>query len=540
MQLRDYQKDLLSRVEDALDADTDARVMMQLPTGGGKTVIAGELLKRRLTRGRKAVWMTHRRELADQTCDMLTDHGINAEATRYWISGTDAPSNSGGVVILMAQTVGSRAKKMRVWDSYDKHDLLIIDEAHHAAAETWDRAMAQWPGQIVGMTATPWRLSEKEGFDHLFSTLICGSQISELQRDKYLCKTRILVPPPDQRIHGGRIGSTGDYIPSGIKQANRRGVWTAGARDFWKKNARGRQTIAYAVSKHHARNLARVLSRDGIPTATILSDTKAEDRSNRIAAFRRGDIKVLVNVLVATEGFDLPDASCILVTRPTKSLALYMQMNGRGMRPKDDGGDCLILDMAYNKVEHGLPEDDREWSLEPRGPQIDGEAPVVQCEECGEESPAPSHSCQHCGDPFGDECYRCGKWRAWSSWEYEDYCGDEHDLVCDYCHLDAHMLASLPVDPLFDELADLIDEDMETGPASRRNELLNLVEERERLLIDVNALDSEFRKYLRRLPTDQRPQTIPETSDMYVEWEESLEEELEAWRSEVLQLGKGQ
>ena len=149
--------------------------------------------------------MTHRRELADQTRDMLTDHGIDAEAARYWPSGTDASARSGGVVILMAQTVGSRAKKMKVWTRYDEHDLMVIDEAHHASAESWERAMEQWPGQVVGMTATPWRLSEKEGFDHLFSDLICGSQIRDLQRAEHLCKTKILVPPPGKRIYGGRI-----------------------------------------------------------------------------------------------------------------------------------------------------------------------------------------------------------------------------------------------------------------------------------------------------------------------------------------------
>ena len=196
-------------------------------------------------------------------------------------------------------------------------------------------------------------------------------------------------------------------------------------------------------------------------------------------------------------GFDLPDASCILVTRPTKSLALYMQMNGRGMRPKDD---CLILDMAYNSEEHGLPDEDREWSLEPRGSQIDGVAPFVHCEVCGEESSITSHECGHCGEPFGDECDRCGKWRAWASWESDEYCEYEHDRVCDYCHLDAHIQASLPVDDqLRDELAGLIDEDMGAGEANRRSELLRLIGERERLLNDEGALDSEFKKHIEGL-----------------------------------------
>ena len=537
MQLRDYQKDLLVQVEEALGADIHTRVMMQLPTGGGKTIIAAELLRSRLQSGRKAVWMTHRRELAYQTRDMLADRGIDAEAVRYWKSGTPAPARSRGVEILMALTAGGRAKKMKIWTSYDADDLMVIDEAHHASAKSWERAMEQWPGQVMGMTATPWRLSEKEGFDHLFSELIPGSQIKELQESKYLCDTKVILPPDRQRIHGGRIGPTGDYIPSGIRGATRRGVWTAGARDFWKQEAQGRQTIAYAVSKQHARNLANVFNRAGISAAFILSDTRPDVRSDRIARFKSGDLKVLVNVLVATEGFDLPDASCILVTRPTKSLALYMQMNGRGMRPNDD---CLILDMAYNSEEHGLPDEDREWSLEPRGSQIDGVAPFDHCEVCGEESSITSHECGHCGEPFGDECDRCGKWRAWASWESDEYCEYEHDRVCDYCHLDAHIQASLPVDDqLRDELAGLIDEDMGAGEANRRSELLRLIGERERLLNDEGALDSEFKKHIEGLTKQRRPMNMPQTVDAFVQWEKRLKKELQDWREEELQLSSG-
>ena len=163
IELRPYQRDLLQQVQTALAADTKARVMMQLPTGGGKTIIAGALLADWLTGGRKAVWLTHRRELAEQTCRMLTDAHISAMTDVKWTPGTDAPAMSGGAVILMAQTVGRRTASMEVWHGYNADDLMVIDEAHHAAAEGWERAMKQWPGRIIGMTATPWRLSRKRG-----------------------------------------------------------------------------------------------------------------------------------------------------------------------------------------------------------------------------------------------------------------------------------------------------------------------------------------------------------------------------------------
>lgn len=454
--LRDYQEDLLRKVEAHLDANDKARVMMQLPTGGGKTVIAGHLLQRRLGNGRKAVWLTHRRELAEQTRGMLTDAGVDA-MTVHWTPGTDAPAMSGGAVILMAQTVSRRTAKMLVWNEYDSNDLMVIDEAHHAAADGWERAMRQWPGPVVGMTATPWRLSEREGFDHLFDDLICGPQIADLQSNGWLCGDRVFMPHPDRRIDGGEVGSTGDYTESGIEHANSgRNIMTAGAFEFWQERARDRQTIVYAVSKRHAHNIVQVFQNAGFSADVILGDTDSEERRKTIAKFKNGDIQVLVNVAVATEGFDLPDASCVLITRPTLSLALFMQMVGRGLRPKDDGGDCLILDLAGNTTRHGLSNAPRRWSLEPRGKPPAGEAPVVWCPECGGVSHAASHYCQHCDAPFGKDCLRCGKWRSEKDWWFENDCGEDHDLVCDWCHNDAHIQHNLPplwgLEPYDDEL----------------------------------------------------------------------------------------
>ena len=173
---------------------------------------------------------------------------------------------AGGAVILMAQTVGRRNALGQVWNHYNAADLLVIDEAHHAAANGWTRAMRQWPGPIVGMTATPWRLSEKEGFDHLFDALVCGPQTADLQSLDSLCEAQVFIPSPEQRISGGAVDRTGDYTEAGIEQANRDrpDIMTAGALEFWQKHAAGRPTIAYAVSVDHAHNLAAVFNDAGV------------------------------------------------------------------------------------------------------------------------------------------------------------------------------------------------------------------------------------------------------------------------------------
>ncbi len=564
VELRPYQQDLLRQVQDALDAKT--RVMMQLPTGGGKTIIAGALLSDWLTGGRKVVWLTHRKELATQTCGMLTDAHISAMTDVNWTPGTDAPAMSQGVVILMAQTVGRRTANREIWNRYNTDDLMVIDEAHHAAAEGWERAMKQWPGRILGMTATPWRLSKKEGFDHLFGTLNCGPQVADLQGDNWLCGVQTLISPPEQRIIGGEVDRTGDYTESGIEQANqcRPNVMTAGVLAFWQKHAADRPTIAYAVSVNHAHNLTAVFNDAGIPAAVILGDSNREEREKAIDGFRDGTIKVLVNVIVATEGFDLPDAACIAITRPTKSLALYLQMAGRGLRPKNSN--CLILDLAANSVTHGLPEGDREWSLKPRGEQFLGEAPIVWCPECETVSHAASHHCRNCGYAFGKDCGRCGKWRAWKRWRFEDFCGDAHQLVCDLCHIDAHIQAHLPVTEPLDELIDIYDpeNDMTESPIEddlgnrlatllkelleterqsvmgaadkRRNELCRLIEKRETVLEDESELERLFESYLNGLSVDKRPTNNPQKWRMYGDWEDNLRSKLSGWKNELAKM----
>ena len=569
IKLRPYQRDLLQQVQTALNADTKARVMMQLPTGGGKTIIAGALLTDWLTDGRKAVWLTHRRELAEQTRQMLTDAHISAMTDVKWTPGTDAPAMSGGAVILMAQTVGRCTAKREIWDRYNADDLMVIDEAHHAAAEGWERAMKQWPGRIIGMTATPWRLSKKEGFDHLFDELLCGPQVADLQATDWLCDARTLLPPLGQRIIGGEIDRTGDYTDRGIEQANRPDVMTAGVLEFWQKDFDDRPTIAYAVSVDHARNLASVFNGAGIPAAVILGDTSSEERSKAIAGFKEGTLKVLVNVVVATEGFDLPDASCIVIARPTMSLALYLQMVGRGLRPKDDGGDCLILDLAANSEIHGLPEKQRKWSLEPRGIESPGEAPVVWCPKCETVSPATSHHCRGCGDAFGKDCNRCGKWRAWKRWQFENQCGYAHELVCDLCHIDAHIQAHLPVTKPLDELIDtyppedemlshdypelnnelanrlaglfkeLLEQERRSVTVAsddRQRELLEKIERRETELNDDEELDELFERHIVALPETECPKTRVQERRMFGDWEGGLKSELTDWQDELDEL----
>ncbi len=546
MELRDYQKDLLKQVQTALQDSPQSRVMLQLPTGGGKTRIAGALLSEWLEGGRKAVWLTHRRELAAQTEGMLQEDQVSATKDIRWTPGTKAPVLPNGAVILMAQTVSRRTASAEVWDNYDTLDLMIVDEAHHATAEGWARAMRQWPGPVLGMTATPWRLSEREGFDHLFGELVCGPQVAALQSKEWLCNARVLSPPEEELVEGGQVDTTGEYSEAGIEEANReRDIWTAGALRFWQKNSEGRQTIVYAVSVRHARNLASVFNDAGIPAGVLVGDTPDTERTLLISRFQSGDLRVLVNVAVATEGFDLPDASCVLMTRPTMSLALYLQMVGRGLRPKPDSGDCVVLDMTGNSRRHGLPEVDREWSLRARSEQTPGpgEAPLIRCEKCEALSPASNHNCDNCGEPFGEHCGRCGAWRAWKRWSSKTICSHDHELVCDLCHKDAHVEAKLPVTQELEELEamnlirNMLEEECHRiGGATddRKADLRSSIEQLETDLKDDNLV--AFKRHLDSLPDAQRPVNDRQRYALFGEWERELKEELEGLKGELARL----
>ncbi len=554
--LRGYQLELLDQIDRTLTTRPLARVMVQLPTGAGKTFLAGEFLYKQLS-GRKAVWLTHRKELADQTRKMLAESAVPASADIKWSPGTQAPTIAGDVVILMAQTLARRVGSEHVWADYGSNDILIIDEAHHATTEGYAKAMELWPGPVIGLTATPWRLSQQQGFNHLFEELICGPQIGELQRDGFLSDARVIMPAEKDRISVGGVDRTGEYSETGIEFANRGSeIWTAGALRFWLEHGENRQTIVYAVSVTHARNLLQLFRQENVSASLILGETEESTRTNIIRDFESGHIRVLINVAVATEGFDLPNAGCVLITRPTMSLALYMQMIGRGMRPKQKGGDCIVLDMAGNSLRHGLPNEVRSWSLEPRSTDA-GQGILPQwCPSCGEMSPPAAHKCQHCGEPFGESCPRCGKWRVWSDWSLNEACQDSHDTVCNKCHHDAHIDANLPVTEQMQELAepqqlitlesarnpflkDLLEEEMQKAAGSepqRVVELRQLIETRDELLEDHDRLWKEFAHDLRESGQRQDTLSRPERARRYVEWEKALGEERQSWQEELAAL----
>lgn len=389
--LRDYQTDSVRRTEHALKYHK--AVCLQSATGSGKSVMLGEIA--RIWPG-KIWWLTHRKELVKQSSSHLQRaKRYDAEVTspiKYWNrvqSRTFMPSSA---------------------------DLLIVDEAHHASAQTWARAIKHFPGSVLGATATPWRLSKKEGLDHIFDFLVCGPQVSELIAYGYLSDCQVKIPALDKRVQGA--GDTGgDFSELATWNANERNIMVNEAIDWLDLHDPDR-SIIYACGEEHARTMLEYIKETNTlkelagkkprKAALLTAKTEPKERERIESAFRKGSIDTMLNIMIATEGFDVPECDAVLLTRPTKSLALYLQMVGRALRPK--GYPATILDCCAMSLEHGLPADDRAWTLKPRGENKPGKAwPMPDCGACGTVNHPMQKFCAGCGLQRWHTCEDCSK-----------------------------------------------------------------------------------------------------------------------------------
>ena len=332
--LRPYQVDILRSV----DSSDERRVLVVLPTGGGKTAIAEALADAELERGGRVVFIVDREELAAQAQSRL---GGDRLMGRF---GTDGSARvvTAGVATLARRGVRPEAS------------LVIVDEAHCYLAESYRRVVDSYRdsgARIVGLTATPARL-DGQGLGELFDEVVEGPSMLELIRDGYLVPVRTFAPtgPWWERV-GIRAGDfradeLGDAATAVLRDVV--GGWrTAGGSD--------RLTLAFACTKRHAADLARRFWADGPVAAEVVTDdTPHAERAALKARLADGSVRVVVNVGILGVGWDFPAVSCIVMARPTLSWGLYLQQAGRGTRPAPGKRDLLLVDCAGNALRHGL------------------------------------------------------------------------------------------------------------------------------------------------------------------------------------------
>lgn len=347
-------------------------VLLVAPTGAGKTVIGGELVRLVSQRSRRVLWLAHRIELVEQAICAIQARGVRVvahSAAKVCGENADEP-----VAVASLDTLYSRIQLNEHWRP--AADLVILDEAHHGAAQTYRHILDHYrDATLIGLTATPERSDGAGLGGDLFSRLIVVTTPQQCLADGHLVPMQIIRPAKQLR-------------PGQIAQH---------PVDAWMQHARGRQTIVFCQSIEHARDTAMEFMGKGVMSSYVFGDTSVGGRRAAISDYRAGGTRVLCNVAVLTEGTDLPSTSCIIVARGAGTPGLWMQMTGRGSRPAPGKKDCIVLDLRGVSHEHGHPYDERTYSLDGRGiAPLHADPLASYCRVCGAIA-TPGEPCAECG-----------------------------------------------------------------------------------------------------------------------------------------------
>lgn len=383
--LRTYQNTLIERTRANFIAGKTSQLLV-LPTGGGKTVCFSYMASKAVEKGLRVWILAHRVELLEQISRTLTSFNV--------AHGMVAPSYLGD---RHAQVqVASVFTLVRRMDRYAAPDLIIVDEAHHAISDsTWGKVIAAYPqAKLLGVTATPIRLSG-EGLGDLFQCMVQGPSMRDLIGLEALSPYRLFAPAGVDL--SGVHSRMGDYVRGELEAAVDKPSVTGDAVSHYKRLADGRRAVAFCVSVKHAQNVADQFNASGIVARAIDGAMERDLRSAILAEFAAGKVQVLASCDLISEGFDVPAIEAAILLRPTQSLGLYLQQVGRALRTFPGKTEAIILDHAGNVKRHGLPDEERLWSLDgsvkKRG-EKKSEVPVKTCAEC---FATVSSLATHCG-----------------------------------------------------------------------------------------------------------------------------------------------
>ena len=357
IQLRDYQNSIIDELRAAFKGRRS--VCLQLETGGGKTAIAGQiaanLSKNTHERRTVALMLVHRKELVHQAWKTLDDFGLGKITGIIAAGHPESPWAS--LQIASIPTLVRRLDKV-VWCD---PRLIIVDEAHHARASTWEKVIVNWPkARVLGLTATPVRLDGK-GMGKIFDHMVCGPSMSNLTSEGYLAECDIYSLPIGKDLQSVKKVA-GEY--SRKEQSAASGKVVAKTLEAWERIARDTRTIVYSATTADSEDFAARMRSLGYRAEHMDANTDPLQRSAIVNRFKTGATQILCNVELVTEGFDVPECDCVLVRRKTASFGLWRQMVGRCLRPKKDGRKAIVIDGAGNYDEHGGPGEDVEWTLE--------------------------------------------------------------------------------------------------------------------------------------------------------------------------------
>ena len=390
MQLRPYQDEIIGQVRAIMRSGVKS-ILVQSPTGSGKTALTAMMLKTASSKGLSCWFLVHRRELVKQSIAAFgraeVKHGVVAAG---WYEEPHL-----NVQLASVQTVARRVDRIK------NPKLIVWDEAHHVAAGSWSKIHAAFPDAFhIGLTATPERL-DGTGLKQWFKAMVKGPAVRWLIDNGFLADYKIYAPPS---INTSDIHTRmGDFVKSELSAAIDKPTITGDAIRHYQKHGHGKRAVCFCVSIEHSQHVAKQFNDVGIPAAHVDGESDMNYRDETIERFRKNEIKILTNVDLFGEGFDLPALEVAILLRPTQSLGLYLQQVGRALRPYPGKSHAIILDHAGNCARFGLPDDERDWSLEPRDKKTrasSSSATIRICPKCFAAQELGRDNCKFCGFEF--------------------------------------------------------------------------------------------------------------------------------------------
>ena len=404
MILRPYQEIAVDDAATALDKHKNTIVVA--PTGAGKTIMLSALVGKRFQVGNKVLVLQHRDELVRQNKTKFSR--VNPDITTSIVDGSEKDW-SGSTIFSMVQTL-SRENNL---SNINHFDLVVVDESHHAVADTYMRIInkvkeANNSVEIVGFTATPNR-GDKKGLKKVFTNCSHQIEISTLIREGFLVPPKTFVIDVGVQKDLANVRKTvTDFDMSEVEKIMNKRAINEKIVAEWQDKAETRKTVVFCSTINHAQDVCDEFRRANIRAEIVTGDTPSEERKQILKDLEHGDVQVVVNVAVLTEGFDAPPISCIVLTRPCSYKSTMVQMIGRGLRtvsqeeyPGLIKKDCIVLDFGTSVLTHGSLDE---------GVNLDGDAhlnagatPLKICPECQSEVPLSSRECPICGHEFGGE-----------------------------------------------------------------------------------------------------------------------------------------
>ena len=317
-ELRPYQTDVIERVRQRL-RDGSKRVLIQAPTGSGKTTCSSEIIRCATLKGKRSLFLAHRRRLVQQKCERLDNFGVT-----YGVVMRDDPRYRPGAPVQVASrdTLISRGVR-NDWIGLPPADLVIVDEARHGMSDGYAGLIDRYPDAVViGLDATPAR-SDGRGLGDFYQALECTAPTSQLIREGFLVPVRCYAP---DRKKGQRRGLHGDPVAN------------------WRLYGEGRPTVLFTTRVAESRAVCDAFNAENIPAAHIDAHTPDRERDQVVARLRAGTLKVVSNCAIWTEGVDVPELSCCVLLRVAGSYVLFAQCLGRIMRPASGKTDAVLIE----------------------------------------------------------------------------------------------------------------------------------------------------------------------------------------------------